>query len=72
MKVIKFLAPLALTASLAAGFIYVLNNALSVPEVYKSYRSDKCTKMIIYDEGRPVEKECPKTLPSRYILVWVQ
>lgn len=72
MKVIKFLAPLAFTAFVVAGLAYALDNALSLPEVYKSHSSGKCTKMVTYDEGRPVEKECPETLPARYTLVWVQ
>lgn len=72
MKAIKFLAPLALAASLVAGFTYALNNALSLPEVHKSHSSGKCVKVVTFDEGTPTEKECTETLPDRYTLVWVQ
>ena len=72
MNVTKFLAPLALAASLVVGFTYALDDALSLPDVHKSRSSGKCTKMVTYDEGRPAEKECPETLPARYTLVWAQ
>lgn len=68
----KFLAPLAFATFLAVGAFSALDNALSLPEVYKSHSSGECEKIVTFDEGHPVEKECPETLPASYTLVWVQ
>lgn len=73
MNATKFPLPLAFAVTfLTAGFAYALNNALSLPEVHMSSSSGECVRIVTFDEGRPVEKECPETLPARFTLVRVQ
>ena len=72
MNVTKFLASLTFAALLGAGLALTLGDALSLPEVHKSHSSGECKKIVTFDEGRPVDKKCPETLPARYDLVWVQ
>ena len=76
MNVTKFLASLTFAALLGAGLALTLGDALgdalSLPEVHKSHSSGECKKIVTFDEGRPVDKKCPETLPARYTLVWVK
>lgn len=72
MKVIKFLAPLALAAFMVVGLALALDDALSLPEVHMSHSTGKCVRMVTYEQGGPKKVACPETLPARYELVWVQ
>ena len=72
MNVTKFLTSLTFAALLGAGLALTQGDALSLPEVHKSHSSGECKKIVTFDEGRPVDKKCPETLPARYTLVWVK
>lgn len=73
MATAKFFALLTFAAFLVVGLAYALDDALSLPQVYKSHSTGECVKMVVVDNrGQPKEVVCPETLPSRYDLVWVQ
>lgn len=51
------------------GFLWALNNAISLPDVYFSYSSQECVKVVNYAEGHNYSCE---NLPNRYHHSWVE
>lgn len=72
MFVAKFLAPLAFAAFMVVGLALALDDALSLPQVYKSHSTGECVEMVVIDRDHPKGVACPEVLPTRYDLVWVQ
>ena len=56
-------------AVLAGGFVYLWLEALSMPDVWFSYSTDECVKVINYDK---TDKYSCENLPSKFNHVWVQ
>ena len=54
-------------AVVALGF--AVNNALSLPDVYFSYSTDECVKVVNYKEDHNYSCEL---LPAKFHHVWVQ
>jgi len=61
---------LIITAAFVAGFtlvIYLLNSALNMPDVYFSYSTKECTKVVNYGTMYTCEN-----LPEKYNHIWVK
>jgi hypothetical protein len=56
-------------AILAAGFVYLWLEALSMPDVWFSYSTDECVKVINYDKEDQFSCE---NLPTKFNHVWVK
>jgi len=61
---------LIITAGFIAGFtivIYLLNSALNMPDVYFSYSTKECTKVVNYGTMYTCDN-----LPEKYNHIWVK
>ena len=56
-------------AVLAGGFVYLWLEALSMPDVWFSYSTDECVKVINYDKD---DKFSCENLPTKFNHVWVK
>lgn len=50
-------------------FVYALDTASKLPDVWFSYQTQECVKVLNYAEGDNYNCE---NLPSRYYHVWVE
>jgi hypothetical protein len=61
---------LAIAIGLSVGaLIYVFSTAMSIPDVWFSYSTDECVKVINYVEGDNYSCE---NMPSKFNHVWVK
>jgi hypothetical protein len=56
-------------AILASGFVYLWLEALSMPDVWFSYSTDECVKVINYDKDDQFSCE---NLPTKFNHVWIK
>lgn len=54
---------------LAAGIVYTVLDAASMPDVWFSYSTDECVKVINYDKS---DKYSCENLPTKFNHVWVK
>ena len=59
---------IAFTAPLVAGLAYAMNSALSMPDVYISYSTGECVKVVNYTDE---QFDC-SNYPSKFNHVWAQ
>ena len=64
----KFLQ-IAFVAVLLVFMGYIVNAALSIPDVQVSYSTDKCVKVINYAEG---DNYTCDNMPTKFNHVWAQ
>ncbi len=64
----KFLQ-IAVVAVMVGFLAYIVNNALSIPDVQVSYSTDKCVKVINYAEG---DNYTCDNMPTKFNHVWAQ
>ena len=58
-----------LMGALAAVVVHLAFEALAMPDVWFSYSTDECVKVINYDEG---ENYSCENMPSKFNHVWVK
>ena len=56
-------------AVLAGAFVYLWLEALSMPDVWFSYSTDECVKVINYDQN---DRFSCENLPTKFNHVWVK
>lgn len=56
-------------AILAGGIVYLWLEALSMPDVWFSYSTDECVKVINYDKD---DKYSCENLPTKFHHIWVK
>jgi hypothetical protein len=64
----KYILPLIVISATAAFGLYVINTALSLPDVHFSMITDECVKVLNYVEG---ENYSCENLPNKFTHVWV-
>ena len=64
----KALFTAALAGTMLVGLGYAVNSALSAPDVYVSYATNECVKVVNYTD----EIFSCENLPSKFNHVWVQ
>ena len=60
---------LSFIGCLVWGIASAVGSYLDMPDVHKSYRTQQCVRVVTADGE---ELPCPKILPDRYHLVWVE
>ena len=55
-------------AAAAGAFVMIAVSALSIPDVYTSYETGQCVKVVNYSDDN---YSC-ENMPTRYNNVWVQ
>jgi hypothetical protein len=56
-------------AVLLSGFVYLCLESLSMPDVWFSYSTDECVKVINYDKEDQFSCE---NLPTKFNHVWIK
>lgn len=56
------------TIAIVAGITYSVNSALALPDVWFSYSSNDCVRVVNYREG---DNYTCDNLPGRFYHVWV-
>lgn len=64
----KALFTIAFAGTMLAGLGYAANSALSAPDVYFSYSTGECVKVVNYTD---TIYAC-ESLPSKYNHIWAQ
>ena len=64
----RWLAPLGFAALLVWGLFWSIGNFMDQPDVYKSYMTNECVKVVRADGSAG---SCD-SIPARYTLVWVE
>lgn len=62
------LLDISIAALLTVALVWAINTFLSLPDVYKSHRTNECVKVIYADGSSGFCDE----LPPRYNLIWVE
>jgi hypothetical protein len=64
----KALFTLAVAGTLLGGLVYAANDAFSMPDVYISYSTGECVKVVNYTDE---QFDC-SNYPSKFNHVWAQ
>jgi hypothetical protein len=64
----KALFTLSFAGAMLAGLVYAANSALSAPDVYISYSTGECVKVVNYTD----ENFTCDNYPSKFNHVWAQ
>jgi len=64
-----FLLQVAVIVSVLIALLFILGDALDIPDVHVSHSTNECVKVINYKEG---DKYSCTDMPSKYNMIWVK
>lgn len=68
-KVFGITVTVGMCVAVAGALLFAINSAAALPDVYFSYKTNNCMKVVNYVEGHNYSCE---HLPSKYHHVWVE
>ena len=64
-----FLLQVVVIVSVLIALLFILGDALDIPDVHVSHSTNECVKVINYKEG---DKYSCTDMPSKYNMIWVK